>query len=397
MKPILSAICLLILSVISGLPVIGADRQPGVYGNKASSYGSHFMSQRREMFFRGLFPPVDDSEINSVLSDPDLILYTDEEVPLARQDWTSVSSGLHSILYDISGGDDHIGQGSAHEFPWKKPAGTHRIPDSELIEVRGLLLPRSDGRPLPIAYYRLPQESHLDRDIGRANKIEWVYPHGTVFLELLARQLPNGSVVPFELRARVRERGEWSVDVFRPYPTRKSLNKALSRLGESQLSNNPQVREVRLHDGYHRDLQEIDVIGNVEQLPRYPADKVERLLSGKTFHSVLGQSWSSQADVPAGGINPDQYRAVMDVDRESCMVCHRSTNKHASLFDTHRDWYGNVRGSDAIISFHIFDPSCVSMNGTSKPVAYRRELVEWGFLEPYSRDKHSPDFYSALE
>jgi len=366
----------------------------------AAARGNWFMSRDRERAFRGIFPRTSDPDINVILTDPDLILYTNSEMPLARQIWSNVSSGIHSINYDISGGADSFGRGSAHEFPWKDAAGTHRVPNSELVEVRAMLLPKVNGTRQPIVYWYTKQDYARGMfDSGRT-KIEWTYPHGTVFLELLGRKLSNGTTMPFELRVRVREPGGWSVDVFRPFVVSTNLSAALASIDadESQrIALRPIIRSETMHDSTHTDKQAINLTANYEQLPTYSNATVMALLRNRTFQSALGEEWRDGVVIPAGGINPAGYRAIMEVDSQSCARCHESTNRHVSHFQLRRDWYGNVRGSDHILSFHIFAPSCVSHDGMNKAVVYRRELVRWNLLEPFDLRKHTSTFYTALD
>jgi len=325
-------------------------------------------------------------------------------MPLARQNWSSVSSGLHSIRYDLSGGLDKLGRGSSYEFPWKEPAGTHLVNQKELINVRGLLLPHQAGSPkaLPIVWWTAKQDVSPDTFDSHVQKIEWAFPHGTVFVELLARRLSNGSVVPFEVRTRTREEGEWAVDVFRPFVHASDLSAALARLGQHEesvrLVRKPVRFSVRLHDTQHKHPA-IDIHGVSERLPHYSADLVKNLLQGRVFESALGEDWREQGPVtaPSGGIYPENYRAVMSVDRESCFNCHRSTNVSVSHFDSERDWYGNVRGSDGILSFHIFDQSGISMDGRNVPVVFRSELLKWGLLVRYKPSLPFSSSYSTLK
>jgi len=410
-----------VLSLIAGGLVaqeFGANTSPGVTSNApthavtpdtpagpfdpvAAAKGLWLMPLDRERAFRGIFPRTSDPKINAVLADPDLILYTDKEMPLVRQNWSQVSSGIHSIAYDISGGIDKFGRGSSHEFPWADPAGTHLIPAGEIVEVRAMLLPKSNGKPLPIVYWLAAQDSHPRMDIGRPTKIEWVYPQGTVFLELLGSKLSNGNTVPFELRVRTREKSSWAVDVFRPYTHWEDLSVAMSALGDQsearRLALRPVIQSETMYDRIHANEHEINLTANYEQLPAYSDATVEKLIQGRTFESALGEDWRDGVAAPAGGFNPMDYRAIMSVDRQSCARCHASTNRHVSHFQMQRDWYGNVRGSDHILSFHVFDPSCVSHNGMSRRVAYRRELIRWKLLEHYDGAKHPNSIYSALE
>lgn len=373
----------------------------GEYRGHGSRYGGWFMSAEKEQRYRRLFPETADPRVNAMLTSEDLILYTDEEIPLARQIWNTVSSGVHSPVYDISGGADHIGRGSAHEFPWKDPMGTHDVPAAELVKVRAMLLPRKDdGTFWPIAYYTQQMRFPANRVPAYKRKVDWVFPVGTVFFECLARKLPNGEVVTFELRLRERTKTHWEVDAFRPYTQWKDLFAKLKSMGQEDLASTLETptrfRSARMHDTFHPHRQELNVSGKVEQLPDFSPELVEALTKGQVYYSASGQKWRDDVVAPAGGINPARYQAIVPVDSESCNDCHKSTNTNVDFFHNGRDWYGNTRGSDRIISFHIFDPACISYNGFSQRVQYRRELINWGMLQPYS-DNLPADVYNPLD
>jgi hypothetical protein len=93
-------------------------------------------------------------------------------------------------------------------------------------------------------------------------------------------------------------------------------------------------------------------------------------------------------------IIPRNYDAgFIAVDQASCARCHASVNRHVDEFDYGRDWYGRVRGSDRIFSFHPFDPSCVSSNGFPSGAQMRGELLRAGLLEKFNSARHAPQFY----
>ena len=94
---------------------------------------------------------------------------------------------------------------------------------------------------------------------------------------------------------------------------------------------------------------------------------------------------------------PAKYDAgFVEVDRASCMRCHKTVNQPVDKFQSGRDWYGRIRGSDGIFSFHPFDPSSLSGNGYPVPVRMRDELVSAGVIERYDAKKHDKLRYAQV-
>jgi hypothetical protein len=65
-------------------------------------------------------------------------------------------------------------------------------------------------------------------------------------------------------------------------------------------------------------------------------------------------------------------------------------------FEPRRDWYGRIRGSDGIFSFHPFAPESISHNGSGLPVRLNPRLVEAGIVEPYDAGRHPASLYHEL-
>src|SRR5262249_30480471 len=111
--------------------------------------------------------------------------------------------------------------------------------------------------------------------------------------------------------------------------------------------------------------------------------------------SALGQEWDKSKGTEAINapttrasfhVVPKDYEGTyVEVSSKSCMRCHDSVQKHTDDFQPFRDWYGRVRGSDNIFSFHIFDPASISYNGFSNAgqISLRKELVDAGVLKRY--------------
>jgi hypothetical protein len=368
-------------------------------------------SEHNEALLRRFLPAVDSQKVQQVLADPSLILYTEAEMPRAYQHWQGDLQGIHSPSYNISAvAGERFGNGN-QEFPWVAPAGTHRT--SGLTSLRFLWLPRDEaGDLLPVVWYR--KRLAGDTSVGYA----WTFPVGAVVGEVLGLRGPDGHDYAFELRIRVRQSGDWAVDVFRPFPRATDLAERIKQLRpewETQPSLAGMVRHLQqpMAMSLHT-LSDHMPLGNVfrqamgvDVLPPLDDDQlIIQLLTQTPFKSALGELWRVSANgnytcAPTTAadfhIVPANYDAgFIAVDSISCMRCHETTNQHVDRFDPSRDWYGRIRGSDGIFSFHPFDPSTVSYNGYGNRVSMRSELVEGGALEPYNQDKHSNAIYNQV-
>lgn len=370
---------------------------------------------------RKYFPRVDDAATQAVLDDEELILYTEDEMPRAYQIWDGAFQGVHSTYYNISAdaaenakGPGKGGNGNI-EFPWDAAGGTHR--SDNVYAVRFLQLPKHNGRHLPVVWHQ--QRLRGDESPGYS----WTFPNGTVFGEVLAMRGPRGYNYTFELRTRTKVGSIWATDAFRPFPTAQSLAKRIKELrpqwqSQPQLARavahlehpQPVMHLARLADTNHPGRREFDQTMGIDTLPPLGDDRlVEELLTTTPFKSCEGVYWRVGAGrrvthapttQAAWHIVPRNYDAgFISVDQASCARCHSSANRHVDEFDAGRDWYGRVRGSDRIFSFHPFEPSSVSSNGFPTPVRMRSALLRGGLLERFRASRHSSAFYqrSRLE
>lgn len=370
---------------------------------------------------RRYFPQVEDESLQQVLNDPQLILYTDAEMPRAYQIWDGAFQGVHSSHYNISAGAEEQAKGHGEggngnvEFPWDAAGGTHRC--DNLFVVRFLQLPTHNGRRLPIVWHR--QRLRGDQSPGYC----WTYPNGTLFGEVLSMRGPNGYNYTFELRTRTKLGSVWVPNVYRPFPTATSLAERIKHLRPNwqfqpalaraiaHLENpQPALHLARLADTNHPGRREFDQTMGVDTLPPLGDDRlVEELLQTTPFSSCEGEYWRvglnrrathAPTTQAAWHIIPRNYDGgFISVDQASCARCHASANRHVDDFDFGRDWYGRVRGSDRIFSFHPFDPATVSANGYPMPVRMRSELVQAGLLERFRSARHPASLYqrSRLE
>ncbi len=368
-------------------------------------------SESRDRQLRRLLPRVDDPQLQAVLDDPALVIYTDQEMPKAYQVWDGQLQGVHSASYNISAnGSEPFGNGN-REFPWSGPAGTHRT--HNVSSFRFLWLPLDEhGRRRPVVWFRKHHPG--DSTTGYA----WTFPVGAIVGEVLVMKSPQGHGHTFELRTRKREYAEWAVDVYRPFPTPEALAERVKQL-ESNWQEQPSLVKLVSHLESRGPFRTATLVDShpqpafrqravVDELPAIDNDKlVARLLSQTTFKSCLGTRWrETQGTVVSSApttrdnfhVIPANYDAgFVEVDRQSCQRCHDTVGQHVNRFDYGRDWYGRIRGSDGIFSFHPFEPSSLSYNGFGSSVRIRGELVSSGLLERFDAARHPEKIYQELK
>lgn len=369
------------------------------------------MAKDRDSAFRKLLPEVDDPNLQRLFADERLILYTDREIPRAYQDWSTMLPGVHSPKYNISadGGEPH-GNGNV-EFPWGTPAGTHRA--ATVSSFKFLWLPQDDsGQTKPVVWYRkrLPGDS--------AQGYAWLFPVGTLVGEVLYMTGTDGRGYTFEVRVRNREEGAWGVDVFRPFPESGDLAQAIKdrrpAWEEDQqlaalvnhLESDTAMPKETLRDSQPGKAVFRQQMG-VDKLPPIDDALAAELLVGTQFQSVLADYWriDEAGLVSFAPTTDDDFHVVpqnydggfIQPDRDSCLRCHETVAASVRDFNFSRDWYGRVRGSDGIFSFHPFDPSSISYNGYGNSVRMRNSMEQAGVLERYDPEVHSADIYQTVK
>lgn len=360
------------------------------------------MTAERTSAYRKMLPKVSDPSIQKVLDDPALMLYTDKEMPRAYQDWEGAPQGVHSPSYNISAVRSEPFGNANREFPWGHPAGTHSTRNVDTV--RFLWLPRDkNDRIMPVVWWN-----------SSTGGYSWTYPVGTVFGEVLFMHHKEWSYT-FELRTRTREKTKWAINVFRPFPTASDLIMAIKK-ARSNWHEDPTLLRLFEHfeaplDGTVYTLRDSQPNKRVfqdsrgqDKLPPLDEDLVAELLNKTQFTSALRQNWRPGDTAPFTPttdaefhIVPKDYAAgFIEVSTKSCMRCHEGTNRPAREFDFGRDWYGRVRGSDGIFSWHPFDPAVISYNGFSNGGRINQRLVNMGILEPYDPARHPADLYTTI-
>lgn len=364
----------------------------------AGRASGQFVSEQREKTLRSLIP---DAEL---AANPRLILYTEREMPRAYQFAGPGDrvAGFHDANHNISGdaGEAQKGHGFGGngnvEFPWRRPGGTDRTQGVDSFKF--ILLPIGK----PIVWFTADRGPDCDNNLGITRLYQWRFPIGTKIGEVLTWKIGRYDY-PFELRIRERLADQWAVDILRPYPTAESLLAAVSGLSDfagkatliQHLATTKPLPVRTLADREHRSQMAINVKAAVDELPPIPDDVTIKLLAVRPWQSALGETWRDACFAPSGAITPVGYEATfLGSDQTSCKRCHESAGQHVSEFDEPRQWYGFIRGSDQILSFHPVQPSCISGNG-GYITAKIRNIP--GVIERYEPSKHLKDSYQELK
>ena len=386
MRSIFSLVVILYIIVISlGLTLESAD-------NKQTF---RFVDSNKHHTLMKFFPQTNDPILNKIKNNSNIVFYTDREIPPAYQISDGTNPGVHSIFYNISAGMYRGRQyreplGNANrEFPWNVTAGLDWTNNGGSIK---FYIPPENGPWIVWWSQRLTRDNghYLDE----YPTYQWMYLKGTIFGEILTVQDKEGYSYSFELRTRTKIgnkfEDDWQMNVYRPYLSWDELANNIRLLHPEREKWNQKIKdffdyeyeEVRYTARNDHPTNVINRKANDIILPPLDHNLVKELLK-EPFKSTKDGDWipSTKSDFH---IVPKNYATFLEMSNKKCMTCHDSVGKHAndfeSLSQTGRDWYGRVRGSDAIFSFHIFDPSCISGNGMSIPVTLRRELINNGKL-----------------
>jgi hypothetical protein len=368
------------------------------------------VTPEKEAALRAQFPATADQNWQTLFRES--VLYTEAEVPRAYQ----FAGTFHSPAYNISGdpsdsGLPHGEGGNANvDFPWRLPGGVPKQAERDLDKFAFVRLPRKpDGGVWPVVYF-----SEFLRDdpvLEPATFTRWLFPRDTVFGEVLQLKDSQGKPHVFEVRLRVRTADGWGTEALRPFPTVADMQERLAELGT------PEARDIAAKLGSvkavavdaltdkHRTRHAFSEKAARESLPPMSEALVKELLA-TPFKPIAGYAWREAAAVDVFAPTSQQRFSVVPLgynatfigsDSQTCMNCHDDTLKPARSFDAPRGWYGRVRGSDGIFSFHPIEPSSISRNGSPVQVRIRQSLVRAGMVERYDRAKHPADRYSAIK
>ncbi len=293
------------------------------------------------------------------------------------------------------------------EFPWTTPAGLRQNSNAANFKFVVFPEPKDKARALDekIQWWtEMVAPAAFNAAIGGIKR--WIYPVGTVFGEVLLVRNEKNEHVVFEVRTRTKKQAGyakgWDMESYRPFPTAESLLVRLQQLIQlSQFSGNPAIEGLMTHLTTKKKLP-LEILSDtsnttkrafgsrtvaIDKLPAISNEAVMELLTNTSFEASTGSYWLDEGDkspsapatdAPFHIVPRNANLAFIHTDNGSCMTCHDSAGEHARKFafnaPSGNDWYGFVRGSDAIFSFQF-------MNRGNSSKSIKQEFVNAGLIQ----------------
>lgn len=269
----------------------------------------------------------------------------------------------------------------------------------------------------PVVWWRMKYQDAFDPR-NTDTVVNWSFPVGTVFFEVMTLTGPDGNYYTFEVRCRIRESDRWVVDRFVPYPTAKDL---VHTLGDQQsrfvsfLKNRDTAIQYRLtsRDRGSRRFgtpgRIFDVRAQQDTLPPLPVALVKTLLTDRTFYSSLGKQWKPGCNAPTTEaefhiVPPKYIGAFLGNDGAGCANCHADGLLPARAADAEIGWYGYIRGNrvkrkrgGSILSFHPQEPSASIGSREAQKFVPNKALTAAGMLAKFDEAKHLASMYTRLD
>jgi hypothetical protein len=322
----------------------------------------------------------------------------------------TIDPGLINLA--VPGGHQQIfSELGIFHFPFGHPIG----PANNVKVVDFWRLPDSGDAYQPVVHWQRDPNSYTHR-------IEWMFPKGTVFGELIFID-EGGSLHPFEIRTRTRTLAGWDVDVLRPFPTATSFADAIEARRGDRPSPALDALVQQLRGG---ELSPFHVAathfpgafpardGAIEALPELTgadADFVHELLRTTAFRSARGTYWKQSAGLSAwaasaagaGSIVPAGYNAAaVEVSEQSCDTCHRDAGRPFETWYDNILAYGELWGNDETFTWHPFTLSkfvdaqgaVVNFNYDNREI--RPDFRAAGLITPYVPAHHPADIYKRI-
>jgi hypothetical protein len=374
-------------------------------------------------------PHVADPWLRDVLESPDTMWYDRLSIIPGYQDSfgdnTQLPIGMRPNSIDavminlaVPGGHQQLFlENGLFHFPFGRGIGTAARTDNFVVDF--WQLPRSDaGAIVPVVYYQRDPNTYTHR-------VEWMFPKGTIFGEVIFQIDSTGTWYPFEIRVRIRELDHWRNDVYRPFPTGPDLASAL----EAAAAANPswQTADVAALAAHARNSATVvaETLGATHYASAFPSTPgakdvlpglanpaiIKELLMKTPFRSAKGLPWKQQGSLVAHAattqasfhIVPRDYDGGhLEVSDDSCKRCHQDAGR------PFRDWYPNVIaygelwGGDDVFTWHPFDAAnFVDASGDVRNFNYdnrriRADFTAGGVIVRYVPAQHPATTWGQL-
>lgn len=345
------------------------------------------------------------------------ILYNHKVMPPAYQHETDKYSGFRSTSYNVAPGRDPFGHANG-EHPWNTGLGLDDCVDARVIEF--ISIP-PDAKPATWRWVTKPgMNEHLGSFAAQTSNPpghvrEVIYAPQTHTSEVVAVQdKETNKLLPQLVRSRFKQDdGTWAVSIEAPFATAAEFITFVNKYGsaaDKAVVNNHYATKARMAPVRHVHIPllrgrlpgstrgEHTVYQYVEDdIPELSPELVRKILAKPFVRIEPGKPWLETTDgkivtyAPTTQASfsfvPKNYKGgFIPPTKADCMACHSQTLKAVTEIDTTRDWYGRVRGSDTVFSFHFEDPGSISYNGIDQASALRKEFVESGLIEAKPKD-----------
>lgn len=326
----------------------------------------------------------------------------------------TIDPGLIDLA--VPGGHQQIfAELGTFHFPFGQPIGA-----TANVEVVDFWRPGEDsGVVLPVVHWRRDPNTYTHR-------VEWMFPAGTMFGELLF-MTEDGVRYPFEIRTRTRTLDGWTVDAYRPFPRAIDLAEAIEkrRTERTEWMTSPGLDALvaQLQGGQLAPFQVASThfpgafptrAAGREMLPALSgqdAELVHELLMTTPFRSARGVAWKqannlhawAAASSGAGSIVPAGYNAAaIEISETSCDSCHRDAGRPFKTWYDNILAYGELWGNDEVFTWHPFtldrfvDASGAVVNFNYDNRQIRPDFVAAGLVAPYSPNTHPMTVYKRI-
>ncbi len=326
----------------------------------------------------------------------------------------TIDHGLIDLAVPGGHAQIFVEAGTFH-FPFGRPIG-----ETTNVEVFDFWQPPEvGGSILPVVHWRRDPNEYTHR-------VEWMFPAGTVFGELLF-MTEAGVRYPFEIRTRTRTVDGWANDVYRPFPratdladaiearrterpawaTSQALDALVAQLRGGQLAPY-RVSATHFPGAFPARDAGIDILPS---LTGSDADFIHELLMSTAFRSASGAAWKSAAGRTAhaagaagtGTIVPAGFNAAaVSADDTSCSGCHRDAGRPFETWYDNILAYGELWGNDEIFTWHPFrldrfvdaNGAVVNFNHDNREI--RADFISAGLVAPYSATTHPTTLYKRI-
>lgn len=384
------------------------------------SFGAGFvniMPATKAEKYKSLLPRVWDEEVNAILNSPLTMWYDSESIVPSYQDSMGDPEGNRPNTIDRSFIDLAVPGGHAKlferqgRFQFPFATGGADLSDN-FLKINFWSPPRSDGKVLPVVYWRL--------DFSRWR---WMFPVGTSLGEVMMIPFTDGDLRVFEIRVRKRTLTGWVNTIFRPFPTAYQLAttiqwmrpnwentpslKAMVRHLLNENTFTPRTLETKAFPGTFD-----KVVGSLDVIPDFnDIELVKELLKETPFRAQNAIAWKSNSrqstyaasTQSANSIVPRRYDAgLFPVDDVSCHRCHKDAGRSIRDFHDQLMLYGELWGEDETFSWHPFETS-MFVDASGQPKNFnndnrrlRSDFANEGLVVKYNPSLHSAPWYQEL-